>query len=299
MNVDAIVNTANPQPIIGKGVDSAIHKKAGKQLIEERKKIGDIAVGEACITDAFLLKAKYVIHTVGPIWNGGNAEIKKLEACYYNSLQLAKKYKCESIAFPMISSGAYGFPKEIVLETAINVISHFLMKNEMMIYLVVFDKASFCLSEKLFKKINSYIDERYVEENLVVDNERRRNNSYSLESMLKKVDCTFSEALFQLIIDKDLNEVDVYKKANMNRKLFSKIRNNKYYRPNKINAIALAIGMELNLNETKDLLAKAGYALSHSSQFDIIVEYFISQGRYNVFEINEVLFDFNQPLIGG
>lgn len=311
MHVDVIVNTANPKPIIGPGVDSAIHKMAGDELLEARKQIGEIAVGDSRITEAFQLHAKYVIHTVGPIWNGGlNQETELLRSCYRNSLELALKYECESIAFPLISTGAYGFPKEQALETALGVISSFLMHHEMMVYLVVFDKTAYALSEKLFKTIETFIDEKYAEENMIIQRQQREDQrrSYtglfkrkdrSLVHMLHNVDITFSEALLQWIIKKGKTEPEVYKKANVDRKLFSKIKNNKNYRPSKGNAVALAVGLELSLAETKELIGKAGYALTHSSKFDIIIEYFISHGNYDVFEINEVLFAFDQPLIGG
>lgn len=311
MHVDAIVNTANPKPVIGPGVDSALHKRAGSELLKAREEIGEILVGDARITEAFQLYAKYVIHTVGPIWNGGqNQETELLRACYQNSLELALECGCESIAFPLISTGAYGFPKEQALETALGVISSFLMHHEMMVYLVVFDKTAYALSEKLFKTIETFIDEKYAEENMVIQRQQREDQrrSYiglfkrkdkSLVHMLHNVDITFSEALLQWIIKKRKTEPEVYKKANMDRKLFSKIKNNKNYHPSKRNAVALAVGLELSLAETKELIGKAGYALTHSSKFDIIIEYFISQGNYDVFEINEVLFAFDQPLIGG
>lgn len=311
MHVDAIVNTANPKPVIGPGVDSALHKRAGNELLKAREQIGEISVGDARITEAFQLHAKYVIHTVGSIWNGGqNQETELLRACYQNSLELALEYGCESIAFPLISTGAYGFPKEQALETALGVISSFLMHHEMMVYLVVFDKTAYALSEKLFKTIETFIDEKYAEENMVIQRQQREDQrrSYtglfkrkdrSLVHMLHNADITFSEALLRWIIKKGKTEPEVYKKANVDRKLFSKIRNNKNYRPSKGNAVALAVGLELSLAETKELIGKAGYALTHSSKFDIIIEYFISQGNYDVFEINEVLFAFDQPLIGG
>lgn len=233
-----------------------------------------------------------------------------MRACYQNSLELALEYGCESIAFPLISTGAYGFPKEQALETALGVISSFLMHHEMMVYLVVFDKTAYALSEKLFKTIETFIDEKYAEENMVIQRQQREDQrrSYtrlfkrkdrSLVHMLHNVDITFSEALLKWIIKKGKTEPEVYKKANVDRKLFSKIKNNKNYRPSKGNAVALALGLELSLAETKELIGKAGYALTYSSKFDIIIEYFISQGNYDVFEINEVLFAFDQPLIGG
>lgn len=346
MEVDAIVNAANPRPIIGYGVDSGVHKKAGDQLLVARKKIGDIAFGEAAITPAFNLSAKYVIHAVSPIWQDGKKnEAQLLENCYVNSLQLALENKCESIAFPLLSAGNHGFPKDLALQTAINVFSKFLMKHEMQIYLVVFGKQSFALSEKLFHSVQSYIDETYIQEksleeygvtnkrdvrelellqlreamsrrrkaeleyNILADEVCEESSEYEalaptaaprkLEDLMKEIDETFSEALIRLIDQKGLKDPEVYKKANIDRKFFNKIKNNKNYKPSKSTCVAFAIALELNLDETRDLIGKAGYALTHSSKFDIIIEYFILEGNYNTFEINEVLFTFEQPLIGG
>lgn len=325
MHVDAIVNTANPKPRIGSGVDSAIHNAAGPRLLEARNQIGAIPVGEARMTPAFELPAKYVIHTVGPVWQGGDAnEAEYLHDCYANSLNLAVEAKCESIAFPLISTGNYGLPKDLALQTAISAISAFLLEHEMQIYLVVFDKKAYALSEKLFKAVESYIDDNYVEEihqreyPLKGLNRRRElemaecsredvcecsqsvfKPQRKLEDLLKEVEDTFSESLMRWIMKKDKTNPEVYKRANMDRKLFSKILNNKDYKPSKMNAIALAIALELNLDETKDFIGRAGYALTHSSKFDIVIEWFILQGNYDVFEINEVLFAFDQPLIGG
>ena len=345
MEVDAIVNAANPRPIIGYGVDSGVHKKAGDQLLVARKKIGDIAFGEAAITPAFNLSAKYVIHAVSPIWQDGKKnEAQLLENCYVNSLQLALENKCESIAFPLLSAGNHGFPKDLALQIAINVFSKFLMKHEMQIYLVVFGKQSFALSEKLFHSVQSYIDETYIQEksleeygvtnkrdvrelellqlreamsrrrkaeleyNILADEVCEESAEYEapaptaaprkLEDLMKEIDETFSEALIRLIDQKGLKDPEVYKKANIDRKFFNKIKNNKNYKPSKSTCVAFAIALELNLDETRDLIGKAGYALTHSSKFDIIIEFFILQRNYNMFEINEVLFDFDQPSLG-
>ena len=338
MKVDAIVNTANPFPEIGTGVDTAIHTAAGFRLLQARKKIGDIERGDAAITPGFDLIAKYVIHTVGPIWDGGeHGEADCLRSCYQKSLELALENNCKSIAFPLIATGNYGFPKDQALQIAVSTISNFLLKHDMMVYLVVFSEKAFSLSEKLFKDVESYIDEHYVDERLEEEyrdnwsegirrewrfiRERRRqmanldaedldycasiplpnaagNAKMSLEAMLEKEEMTFSEALLDWLIKKNLNDPDVYKKANIDRKLFSKIRKNPDYKPKKNTAIALALAMELDLEETKEFIGRAGYALTHSSKYDIIIEYFILQKNYNVFEINEVLFAYNYPLIG-
>lgn len=317
MKVDAIVNTANPKPIIGAGTDKAVHDKAGARLLLARKEIGNIAVGEAAITPAFDLDANYVIHTAGPIWRDGkSSEEALLASCFKNSLRLAKEKGCESIAFPLISTGSYGFPKPLALQIAVRDISSFLMENEMQVYLVVFEKQSFELSEKLFKSVSSYIDANYVSDKMSLEygtsKVRRfdyeemllRESSYeitskipNLDDMLNNLDKGFSETLLYLIDRTGKKDSEIYKKANVDRKLFSKIRNNADYRPSKATAIAFAIALELSMDETDDLLARAGIALSQSNKFDVIVRYFIENKKYDIFELNSVLFEFDQPLI--
>lgn len=325
MQVDAVVNTANPNPVIGSGVDSGIHKKAGHELLVARQKIGCIDVGDAAITPGFDLDARYVIHTVGPVWeDGSHREEQILSSCYRNSLTLAKEYECESIAFPLIATGNYGFPKPLALQIAVREISTFLLENEMQVYLVVFGKEAFALSEKLFKSVSSYIDENYIRSKTLDEYgtesmygsrlETRRireqecsdmlvgaaipSDSDDWGQLLKDLDAGFSETLLQLIDRTGKKASEIYKKANVDRKLFSKIRNNMDYRPSKTTALAFAFALELDVDETKDFISRAGFALSHSSKFDVIVEYFLVNRNYNVFELNEVLFAFDQPLIG-
>ncbi|MDU5105859.1 O-acetyl-ADP-ribose deacetylase [Clostridium sp.] len=313
VHADAIVNAANTSLLGGGGVDGAIHAAAGPELLKECRTLGGCAVGEAKITKAYNLPAKYIIHTVGPIWRGGNNnEEELLRNCYKNSLQLVKDYKLETVAFPIISAGAYGYPKDKALKIAISVIGDFLLSNDLTIYLVVYDKNVFMLSNKLLSSIKQYIDDRYVEEHSYIRNryeetylceteciERREViKPRRLEDILINIDETFSEMLLRLIDEKNMTDVEVYKRANIDRRLFSKIKNDKNYKPSKSTAIAFSIALKLNLDETKDLLLKAGFALSHSSKFDIIIEYFIENQNYDIFEINEALFDFNQNTLG-
>ena len=325
MRVDAIVNTANPRPVIGLGVDSAIHEKAGPQLLTARQEIGHIDMGCAAITPAFQLAAKYVIHTIGPVWDGGSyGEEDLLRNCYDNSLGLAVEHGCQSIAFPLISTGNYGFPKDKALQIAISAFSEFLLEHEMQIYLVVFDQTSYKLSEKLFQSVASYIDQHYVDTWQMATyaaeapriNRRRReidrcetmamrecapcaSKAISLEDMLKQADAGFTETLLKLIDQTGKKDSEVYKKANISKQHFSKIRNNPNYKPTKPTAIALALALELDLETTKDLIGRAGYALTNSSKFDLIIRYFIEQGNYNVVEINMALYEFDQMLLGG
>lgn len=323
---DAIVNAANSSLLGGGGVDGAIHRAAGPELLKECRTLGGCETGQAKITKGYKLPAKYIIHTVGPVWHGGKSNEEKLLAdCYRNSLALAKEYNLESIAFPLISSGAFGYPKDKALKTAISVIGDFLLGNEMTVFLVVYDKAAFVLSEKLFSSIAQYIDDKYIEERPFNTRDRsekmhqlrecyletpdffamevpvpvsKKKRKRSLDDVVKHMDETFSQMLLRLIDEKGMTDAETYKKANIDRKLFSKIRNDINYKPSKPTAIAFAIALRLNLDETKDLLLKAGFALSHSSKFDIIIEYFIADGNYNIFEINEALFAFDQNLLG-
>lgn len=326
MKVDAIVNSANPHVFIGDGVDGAIHAAAGPKLFEARKIIGDIPVGSAVATPAFKLNAEYVIHTVSPVWRGGTEhEIESVKECYKNALKVALEKKCKSVAFPLISTGTYGFPKSEALQTAISVISEFLLLHDMKVFLVVYDRTSYSLTEKLFTAVAEYIDDNYIEEHPEYYQNRRRGQELdvcedeafapiiqadepyesktlkserSLDDLMDELEESFSQSLLRLIDEKDKTDVEIYKKANVDRKLFSKIRSNKDYKPSKVTAIAFALALELNLDETKDLIGRAGFALTHSTKFDIIIEYFIEQENYNVFEINEVLFAFDQVLLG-
>jgi O-acetyl-ADP-ribose deacetylase (regulator of RNase III) len=309
MEVDVIVNAANTKLQMGGGVCGAIFKAAGAQeLQQECDQIGYCPTGEAVITKGYNLPAKYIIHTPGPIWNGGTrGEARLLRQCYLNSLQMASQYQCRSIAFPLISSGIYGYPKDQALHIGISAISEFLLDHEMDVYLVIFDKKDFKLSEKLFAEIESYIDDHYVEERLLKESSRileveekifSSKTKRSLTDVMGQLDETFSQRLLRLIDEKGMSDVETYKKANIDRKLFSKIRSNPQYRPSKATAIAFAIALELNLDETLDLLGKAGYTLSNSYKFDVIIKYFIEEGNYNIHEINEALFAFDQTLLG-
>ena len=321
MQVDAIVNAANDSLLGGGVVDGAIHYAAGPQLLAECKTLGGCKTGKAKITGGYKLPAKYVIHTVGPIYEDGkHGEKALLESCYRESLALAKEHNCETVAFPLISSGVYGYPKDQALKVAIDVISDFLLENEMKVYIVIFDKAAYKIGEKLFSDIAEYIDDNYVDEHTDYRRESMRMNmpmqtsigmfeadlceckaimpEEDLDSKLKQIDESFSQMLLRKIDEKGMTDAECYKKANIDRKLFSKIRGDVNYKPSKPTAIAFAISLELPLDETEAMLKKAGFALSHSNKFDIIIEYFISKGNYNIFEINEALFAFDQSLLG-
>lgn len=391
ITADAIVNTANPEPTFMAGTDSAIYLAAGAdELLAERAKIGPIAEGEVAVTPAFNLDAKYIFHTVGPVWNGGGeGEKETVRKCYLNCLKKASELGIESIAFPLISTGVYGFPKAEALLIATSVFSEFLADHELEITLVVFDNESFTLSGKIFAGVNEYIDENYAAEKISEEysftgaaasgsgfgaaasgagfgaaasgagfestaeevcedkeaalieerekeREERRNRrknllhsvrdytgleargksaaalpaasmaqmeaaskpQRSLDDVVKNVSETWSQSLLRLITEKGYTDTEVYKRANADRKLFSKIRSNKDYQPKKATALAFALALKLNIDETKDLLGRAGYALSKSSITDLIVEYFIENQVYDIMTINLALYEHDEPLLG-
>lgn len=318
MDVDAIVNAANTDLLMGGGVCGAIFSAAGAAELQTAcDKLAPIKTGDAVITPGFSLPAKYVIHTAGPVYRDGkNGEETALRACYINSLKLAVENGCESIAFPLISSGIYGYPKDEALRIAETAIQSFLNDHDLDVYLAVFDKTTFTVSNELLGEVSAYIDEHYVdarsselharklqaaeieflhyEESIVCD----KAMPASIENAIGNLDEPFSTTLLRLIDTKGKTDVEVYKKANIDRKLFSKIRIGREYTPSKRTVIALAVALELSLGETADLLERAGYALSHSQMFDVIVEYFIVNGKYDIYEINDVLFKYDQPLLG-
>ena len=354
MKVDAIVNATNNLLSGDGGVDGSIHRAAGPKLMEKCTALGGCKTGEAKITKGYDLPCKYIIHTVGPVWQGGeHGERETLVSCYRKSLELAKRHGCKTVAFPLISAGIYGYPKEQALRVAADTISAFLAENEMKVYIAVFDKTAFNIGSKLFSDIAEYIDDNYVD--MFADARRDRQerakrlapkhyerNTYNpdesadmplpaqgsdygdaavcgaavcnyalppqdaqaksaepnLGEMLKELDAGFSETLLKLIDRTGKKDSEIYKKANVDRKLFSKIRNNPDYKPSKTTALAFAIARELDIDETKDLISRAGFALTHSSKFDVIIEYFIKRRQYNIFMINEALFAFDQSLLG-
>lgn len=335
LEVDAIVNAANESLLGGGGVDGCIHRAAGPQLLAECRTLGGCRTGDAKITGAYNLPCKYVIHTPGPIWRGGGSNEKALlTSCYRRSMELAEANGCETVAFPLISSGIYGYPKADALRVAVDTITEYLasVENEMMVYIVVFDKKAYKISEKLFDDIAQFIDDNYVDEHEMMYPETRRRKLFnrmsdnevqecsaapqasqtaledaymmpmfsagSLEDAVLRLDESFAEMLLRKIDESGMTDAECYKKANIDRKLFSKIKNTAGYKPSKPTVLAFAIALELPLDETKDMLMKAGFALSRSNKFDVIIEYFIVHGNYNIFEINEALFAFNQSLLG-
>ena len=391
LHVDAIVNAANSSLLGGGGVDGAIHWAAGPELREYCAGLGGCRTGEAKLSPGFRLPAKWIIHTVGPVWYGGDRDEEALlAACYRNSLALALEQDCASVAFPLISAGAYGYPKDQALAVAVREIRDFLREHEMAVTLVVFQRSDFRPPAALLAGLRSWLDRRFYEpvlagadmaapanaaapflaaaqapepprkqrtglfsrprrkkaskketldaelapeesssdigqrsdegiapcgsgrprsdENVAPYWARPRNEERpapcgsvrpaELDERLRCLDESFSEMLLRKIDEKGITDAACYKRANVDRKLFSKIRSDPHYRPSKPTAIAFAVALELPLPEARELLMKAGFALSPSSKFDVIIEYFLANGRYDVFEINEVLFAFDQALLG-
>ena len=321
MRVDAIVNAAKESLLGGGAVDGPIHRAAGPELLEACRALGGCKTGQAKLTKGYRLPARYVIHTVGPVWRGGgHGERALLASAYRASLELALANQCETVAFPLISAGAYGYPKDQALRVAADTIGEFLLAHDMTVYLVIFDRASYTIGGTRFADIAAYIDDRYAAERTDSRGERRRRAlSFasahteaapgapapcaappgSLDEALSRLDESFSQMLLRKIDEAGITDAQCYKKANIDRKLFSKIRSDVHYKPSKPTAMAFAVALELPLEEAREMLAKAGFAFSHASRFDIIVEYFIAHGNYNIFEINEALFAFDQSLLGG
>lgn len=327
MQVDAIVNTANVAPTYSRGTDSAVYEAAGeKELLEAREKIGYLSEGDAAITPGFLLPAKYIIHAVSPYYEDGESgEEEKLRSCYQKSLKLAYEYQCESIAFPLIATGSFGYPKEEGLRIAIDEINAFLLRHKMLIYLVVFDEKSTKLGKNLFPDLKEYINRKYVLQKSEKEyrgaafscesahtrvmpplfsratcseasyNDFLEENEAALRERMKHMSDTFSEYLFYLIGESGLSNSEVYKRAIITKQLFSKIKLNPNYHPDKGTAMRLCIGAKLNLDETKDLLSRAGYALSPCNKRDIIFSFFIEHQVYDMIEIDIALEEHGLP----
>ncbi len=365
MQVDAVVNAANTSLLGGGGVDGSIHKAAGPKLLAACKKLGGCETGSAKLTKGYNLPARYIIHAVGPIYQDGkHGERELLISCYQTSLKLAVASNCKTVAFPLISAGIYGYPKEEALQIAIDTIGGFLEHTELTVYLVIFDKTAYKLSASLYTDIQSYIDDHYVdahtdsparrmqrqaslwdvvpdhpilpqasnkqpehkkqdtdasetdhilkifsapEKTTAASSSRKQTALWEdtspaaytgLHEALSQIDESFSQMLLRKIDESGLTDAQVYKKANIDRKLFSKIRSDKHYKPSKPTVLAFAIALELPFAQANEMLQKAGFALSHSNKFDIIIEYFILHGNYNIHEINEALFAFDQSLLG-
>ncbi|MDO5296772.1 MAG: O-acetyl-ADP-ribose deacetylase [bacterium] len=293
MQVDAIVNAANNSLLGGGGVDGCIHRAAGPELLKECASLNGCDTGDAKITGAYRLPCKHVIHTVGPIWRDGkHGEENLLTSCYERSLQLAVDNNCSSVAFPLISAGVYGYPKDQALRVASETIVGFLKDHELEIYLVIYNKSDFIPDRQRFEELGLLLDSEMASAALA------RAPIQQLDEALNHLDESFSQMLLRKIDEKGLTDVACYKKANLDRKLFSRIRSDAAYHPSKPTVAALILSLELTLDEAKEMLAKAGFALSRSNAFDVIIEYFITKRIYDVYEVNKALFCYDQRLLG-
>lgn len=306
MQVDAIVNAANPQTFTDHNINYGLLQRARKQLFNFRKKNSNLTYGDAVITRTYKSNSRYVVYTAPPVWQDGeHNEEALLKQCYQKSLSLALKHRCKSIAFPLLPSENNTFPKELAFRIAINAFSQFMLNHEIQIYLITPDNPCNFLPKTLKDSLQKYIAEHYTPENhyplpllsAVTVLHPKDPCARELEYLMDKLEETFSEALIRLIDQKGLKDSAVYNKARIDRRHFNKIINNKNYQPRKSTCLALAFGLELNLDETRDLLGTAGYALTHSSPADILIEHYINEHDYNLENINPILAAFNQPLI--
>ena len=305
MQVDALVNSANHLAIIGGGSDQEIHKVAGPELLAARKEIGELEVGQAALTPAFNLPAKYVIHVVAPAWQDGKCEEQELLAeCYRHALELAAEQGCQTLAVPLLGAGARKWEPAAALRVAQETISACLQEldEELTVYLAVFDRRAFRISEKLFQSVKSYVDEQYVKDKIDheywedIRDKLRGGPSVELEGEkiragLQERARTFSEEVLRIIDSRGWKDADVYNRANVKRQVFSRLRMQKDYVPKKKTAISLAMALRLELQEAEELLALAGYSLSKAREDDLVVRYFLENGNYDVNVLTDVLED--------
>lgn len=319
LHTDAVVNPATPSLTAGEGISAEIFAAAGqRKLAAACKQIGYCETGCSVITKGCDLPSKFVIHTVGPIWRGREAN-QLLSAAYRSALELAAEADCESVAMTLLSVGRYGCPPEVSLEIALQEIYAFLGHHEMKILLALPEGIGPILKEERLRAVQNYVDAHFrsqAEAPVILTGRPSQTTlleetcafpplaqaaapigKRSLADVLQNLDESFNRMLLRLIDEKGYTDAEVYKRANMDRKLFSKLRKEGYV-PSKPTVLTLAIAMRLNLDETRDFLARAGYALSPGSRSDVIVEYFISQGIFDLFEINEALFAFGQKPLG-
>ena len=319
---DAIVNPANRNLLQGSGTSRAIYQAAGEQeLTAACEAIGYCDLGKAVCTPAFGLPAKYIFHAVCPAWQGGVAgEAEQLASAYHSALELAVEHRCESVAFPLLSSGNYGYPKEQAFRIAVDIITQYVMEHDLTVYLVLYDRHSLAVSRKLFASVEEYINDHYVahnDESYEFDRRRRLEEdaalpmmgavpapaaapmaARSLEHLMDNLGESFTTRLLRLIDERGLKDSTVYKQANISRQHFSKIQCNRDYNPKKKTVLAFAVGLHLSEDETIDLLKSAGYAFSDGSKRDWIVRYCLEHKIYNINQVNTLLFEYDQEQLG-
>ena len=333
VTADAIVNPANRNLLQGSGTSRAIYQAAGEQeLTAACEAIGYCEPGRAVCTPAFGLPATYIFHAVCPAWQGGGfGEAEQLAGAYHSALELAAEYHCESVAFPLLSSGNYGYPKEQAFRIAVDTITQYVMEHDLTVYLVLYDRDSLAVSRKLFASVEEYIDDHYVaqnDESYQFDRRRRESaerrrwrlgeeaapmletaaappppaaaprTARSLESLMDNLGESFTTRLLRLIDERGLKDSTVYKQSNISRQHFSKIQCNRDYNPKKKTVLAFAVGLHLSEDETIDLLKSAGYAFSDGSKRDWIVRYCLEHKIYNINQVNTLLFEYDQEQLG-
>lgn len=332
IEADAIVNAANRTLLGGGGVDGCIHRAAGPGLLEECRGLGGCETGQAKITGGYGLPCRYVIHTVGPVYRDGkHGERGLLASCYRSSLGLAERYGCRSVAFPLISSGAYGYPRDEALDVAAGTIWEYLMGcgEEMDVSIVLYGSRSLPAGdeegqERLREKAEeafpwedgdvaaakgampfrgaarggTEVCRDFIVTHAIMAGPGGAPAAASLEEEVGMRDESFAEMLMRKIDERGMTDPECYKKANITRQVFHKICSLKDYRPSKPTAVALAMALELPYGEFEEMVAKAGYSLTRSSVFDIIVSHFVRNGVYDIMKVNEALYEYDQALLG-
>lgn len=293
MKADIIVSPANTKPICSPGLEMELYAAAGAdRMLDARREVGSIPVGQAAYTNAFGLKADYVIHVVPPIWKGGDDnEFEQIHQCYQSIFSMARQLNCTSIAVPLLMSDVYLFPKRKALDIAMSEINHFLREKDIMVDLVVCNVEEIELPQELITRIDEVLGIQKVNQPVSVHK--------TIDEVLEVQTESFGERLFRLIDEKHYTDVEVYKRANVDRRIISKLRTKPDKHINKNTALALAIGLRLNLDETKELIELAGYAISPRYRFDRIVQFYIESENYNIIELNEVLFSYTKKTLGG
>ncbi len=315
MCCDAIVDPTDSSYSGSGGADRAIHAAGGLPLELFCSGLAPLKPGKTAVSPSFGLPCKNIIHIIGPVWQGGDHnEEELLRDCYINAIGTAKMLCARSVAFPLISSGRFGFPKDLVLSIAVDTISKYMMADDpdREFYICIPDRNAFVVTKE--DVLNEYLDDRrsafedmtelacYSCESLPPRSaalpKAVRATKEELSDWLKKQDDSFAVTLLKLIDKKGMSDVECYKKANVTRKTFWKINNSASYKPSKQTVLAFAVALELSMDETEQLLRSAGFSLSHNNTFDLIVEFYITNGIYDIFEINSALYRYDQPCLG-
>lgn len=295
LSVDTIINPVNTNLIPTGGVDLRIHDLMGETLKSEIKIHAPLDVANSFIIKATNQSFKHIIFLSVPVYSLNKMVERMLYICYSNALKLAKDNGFKSVGFPLLSSGENKFPKDIELNIATQAINDFLEENEMDIYLTLFDNESISLlKESKYKSLLNYLEENQEEVSQAMPTQlfsMQASITKDVQDQILNPDLSFSYYLYEIIQNKKINEVDLYKKANIDRKLFSKIMSSGTYQPSKSTAILLALALELNIDQTLDLLGRAGYTLSPALKNDLVIKWCIKNKIFNVYEVCEILLE--------